>query len=226
MITIYIYDEKLNIIAKPLVNSYEEFMSNPQEIYQEWDSKKHIADTKEFKNPVIVDGELRDKKREEEILLDGKIELLYPGEIIKDGKIEKVEISKGLYKPLWQSPIWIEGAPLEECIEFKRVELKNCREYENNASYQNLNKDLFDADESSKNRMERAEKKYRENPEEKFLWVTADNKTVDITHGELKDIITGIYTRKDRLYRKFTDKLDIIINAKNIEEVKQVIWEA
>ena len=49
MIKVYIYDEKLNIIAKPLVNSYEEFMSNPKEIYQEWDSEKHIADTQEFR---------------------------------------------------------------------------------------------------------------------------------------------------------------------------------
>lgn len=159
-------------------------------------------------------------------MLDGKVELLYPGEIIRDSKIEKIEIPEGLYNPLWKSPEWIEGATLEECIEFKRVELKNCREYENNTSYQNLNKDLFDADENSKNRMERAEKKYRENPEEKFSWVTADNNTVGINHRELKEILVGIYTREDMLYKKFTDKLDIIINAKNIEEVKNIIWEA
>lgn len=225
MITVYIYDEKLNIIAKPLVNSYEEFMSNPQDIYQEWDSEKHIADIQKFKNPVIVEGQLRDKKREEEILLDGKTELLYPGEIIKEGKIEKIEVPKGLYKPFWESPQWIEGATLEECIEFKRIELKECREYENNASYQNLNKDLFDADENSKNRMERAEKKYRDT-EEKFAWITSDNKTININHSELKEILVTIYTREDILYKKFIDKLELIINAKTKEEVKKIIWEA
>ena len=225
MITVYIYDEKLNIIAKPLVNSYEEFMSNPKEIYHEWNSDKHIANTQEFNNPVVVDGQLKNKEREEEILLEGKIELLYPGEVVKDGKIEKVEIPEGLYKPLWQSPIWIEGAMLEECVEFKRIELKNCREYENNASYQNSNKYLFDADENSKNRMERAEVKHR-NSEEKFLWITSDNKTVDINHGELKEILTEIYSREDNLFKKFTEKLDTIIKSKTIDEVKQVIWEA
>lgn len=224
MITVYIYDEKLSIIAKPLVNSYEEFMSNPQGIYQEWDSEKHIADIQEFKNPIIVDGQLRDKKREEEILLDGKEELLYPGEIVKEGKVKKIEIPEGLYKPLWQSPIWIEGSTFEECKEFKRIEMKGIRDKKNEEEIE-YNDDLFDGDLNSKNKLFQASQIFK-GTETKIDWITADNKIAKLEGKDLENIVSLFSTREQELFTRFANRLTDIEFCKDVESIKKIKWEA
>lgn len=222
MITIYIYDENLHIIAKPLVNSYEEFMSNPQVIYHEWDSEKHIADTKEFKNPIIVDGELRSKKREEEILLDGKVELLYPGEIIKDGKIEKIGVPEGLYKPLWESPAWIEDAALEECQEYKRIEMKGIRDNKNEEEIE-YNGNFFDGDLNSKNKLFQASQIFK-GSETEIDWITADNKVTKLIGNDLENIVSLFSTREQQLFTRFADRLTGIESCKDVESVKNIKW--
>lgn len=165
--------------------------------------------------------------------IDGSIEIEYNGELsdIKNyqyinGKLIRNEIPpKEGYKSIYNGIEWIELATLEECIELKRLELKGCRDYENNACFKDASCNLFDADENSKRKLERAELKYRD-IEEELLWITSDNKTVSVNYTKIKEILTGIYIREDILFKKFTDKLDIIINSKTIEEVKNIVWEA
>lgn len=113
---IYIYDIKnLQVVARPIVGSYEEFKAEPTKFYPDWNVTNHISTEVEFQNPIL-DGVIREKTREELILLDGTTELLQDGEYIEDNKIIRVEAPSYLFKKLWnkESNAWEEGASLEE----------------------------------------------------------------------------------------------------------------
>ena len=93
---IVIYDKKsLEIIARPTITNLEDFKSNPNLFYPDWDSEKHIWDEKEYQNPVLENGDLRESTKEE-LYKAGKYTLA-ENELIENGKIKTVELSEFEY---------------------------------------------------------------------------------------------------------------------------------
>ena len=91
-----IYDKKsLEITARPTITNLEEFKSNPNLFYPDWDSEKHIWDEKEYQNPVLENGDLRESTKEE-LYKAGKYTLA-ENELIDNGKIKVVELSEFEY---------------------------------------------------------------------------------------------------------------------------------
>lgn len=114
---IYIYDIKtLTVVARPIVKDYEEFKAKPTKFYPDWDVTNHLSTETEFLNPITDNGVIREKTREELILIDHKIELLQDGEYIENNKIIVTKAPDYLYKKLWnkEAHIWEEGATSEE----------------------------------------------------------------------------------------------------------------
>ncbi|MCQ9626530.1 hypothetical protein HS141_06035 [Cetobacterium somerae] len=122
---IYIYDIKtLQIVARPIVNSYGEFRAEPIKFYPEWDVNNHISTEVEYQNPILDNEIIREKTREELILLDNRIELLQDGEYVENNKIIVVKVPDYLFKKLWnkESNLWEEGATQEDInIEVNRL---------------------------------------------------------------------------------------------------------
>lgn len=114
---IYIYNiENLQVVARPIVNSYGEFKAEPTRYYPEWNISSHISTEIEFQNPILDSGVIREKTREELILSDNKIELLQDGEYIENNKIIRVEAPSCLFKKFWnkENNLWEEGATQED----------------------------------------------------------------------------------------------------------------
>ncbi|MGL5616646.1 MAG: hypothetical protein ACRDD2_10540 [Sarcina sp.] len=114
---IYIYDIKnLQVVARPIVKNYEEFKAEPKKFYPDWDVANHLSAETEFQNPIMDNGVVREKTREELILLDNKTELLQDGEYIENNKIIKIEAPNNLFKKVWNKEVnlWEEGATKEE----------------------------------------------------------------------------------------------------------------
>lgn len=65
-----------------------------------------------LENPIWDNGTLREKSREEQIILDNKIELLYDGEVLRDGGIVKIEPTQEFYMKVWNkvSEVWEESS--------------------------------------------------------------------------------------------------------------------
>ncbi|MGL6113490.1 MAG: hypothetical protein ACRC1R_00485 [Cetobacterium sp.] len=122
---IYIYDIKtLQVVARPIVNSYGEFKAEPTKFYPDWNVTNHLSTEIEFLNPIIDNGVIREKTREELILLDNRIELLQDGEYVENNKIIVVKVPDYLFKKLWnkESNLWEEGATQEDInIEVNRL---------------------------------------------------------------------------------------------------------
>ena len=112
----YIY--KGTELIESLNYTKEEFK---KEWYPKWEDTMIISETK-FYNPILDNGTLREKTREELILLDNKLELLVEGEYISKNKISKKEIPNTLINPIWDKvkSIWKEGATKEELIEERK----------------------------------------------------------------------------------------------------------
>ena len=120
---IYIYDKNLKLIAQPFIKDYEEFKENPIKYYPSWDNTMY-ASLEKYNNPILdkKTGEIREKTREELILLDNKLELLQDGEYVEAGKITVVEAPENLIKKAWNKEvhIWEEGATREELVEERK----------------------------------------------------------------------------------------------------------
>lgn len=116
---IYIYNDKLELIAQPYATSYEDFKNNPALFYPEWKAEFYATQNK-YNNPILSDGALREKTREELILNDNKLELLQDGEYIEQGKIIVVPCPEGLLKKKWDKTahVWGEGTTVEELKEY------------------------------------------------------------------------------------------------------------
>ncbi|WP_130890261.1 hypothetical protein [Fusobacterium ulcerans] len=115
---IYVYNKDLEIIAQPYINSMEEFKENPVLFYPDWDNTMYAA-LEKYNNPILDNAVIREKTREELILLDNKIELLEDGEIIENGEIRKIKKPEG-YKIEWQSPNWVERITREELVAIRK----------------------------------------------------------------------------------------------------------
>lgn len=120
---IYIYNKNLELIGQPFIKDYEEFKENPIKYYPSWDNTMY-ASLEKYNNPVLdkKTGEIREKTREELILIDNKSELLQNGEYVEDGEIIVVEAPDRLIKKIWNKEmhIWEEGATREELIEERK----------------------------------------------------------------------------------------------------------
>ena len=114
---IYIYSLiTLEVVARPIVNSYGEFKDNPTKFYPSWNIADHIPTEVEFQNPLLDSGVIREKTREELILLDNKNELLQDGEYIENNKIIVVVAPDNLFKKVWNKTTnaWEEGATQDD----------------------------------------------------------------------------------------------------------------
>ena len=120
---IYIYNKNLELIGQPFITEYEEFKKNPNKFFPSWEITMY-ASLEKYNNPVLdkKTGEIREKTREELILLDNKLELLQDGEYVENGGIKAVEAPDNLIKKVWnkEAHIWEEGATREELIEERK----------------------------------------------------------------------------------------------------------
>ena len=98
---IYIYNKNLELIGQPFVKNYTEFKEEPIKYYPSWDNTMY-ASLEKYNNPVLdkKTGEIREKTREELILLDNKLELLEDGEYVEAGKIVVVKAPDNLIKKI------------------------------------------------------------------------------------------------------------------------------
>ena len=93
---VVIYDKKsLEIIARPVITNLEEFKSNPNLFYPDWDLEKHIWNEIEYQNPVLENGDVRESTKEE-LYKVGRYTLA-ENELIENGKIKTVELSEFEY---------------------------------------------------------------------------------------------------------------------------------
>ena len=93
---VVIYNKKsLEIIARPIITYLEEFKNSPNLFYPDWDSEKHVWDEKEYENPVLDNGKLREATKEE-LYKAGKYTLA-ENELLENEKIKTVELSEFEY---------------------------------------------------------------------------------------------------------------------------------
>lgn len=125
---IYIYDDKGNFIES-LNYEKEEF---EKEWYTEWKNGYIISEIK-FDNPIVDKEEIREKTREELILLDNRFELLQVGEYVEAGEIIVVKAPDNLIKKVWdkEAHIWKEGTTREELIELRKNKIVEYEKLEN-----------------------------------------------------------------------------------------------
>lgn len=76
----------------------------------------------EIEHPILDNGIIREKTREELVLLNNRLEFLQDGECVKDRKIVYVEAPKDLLRAKWNRDlnIWVEGMTKEEFIEMRK----------------------------------------------------------------------------------------------------------
>ena len=114
----HIYDNNLKFLMT-LNYNYEDFIKEPSKFYPEWQSSFYATQDK-YNSPILSDGALREKTREELILIDNKYELLADGEYIEQEKIIVVLAPKTLLKKVWdkETRTWKERATDEELKEY------------------------------------------------------------------------------------------------------------
>lgn len=210
----------IHIIAPSL----EEFLKNPNEYFSEIASDFTVS-LDRIEEYIIEDNIVREKKREDKILLDGKIELLYDGEYIENLIIKTKEKPEGIYKYIWDKNIyeWLEGLTLDETKEVKRLEMKEIRDSKNEEDIAYGN-DLFDGDLNSKNKLFQASQIFKET-ETEVDWITADNKIAKLKGKDLENIVVLFSTREQDLFTVFADRLTSIESCEDIENVKKIKWE-
>ncbi|BBA51989.1 hypothetical protein FV113G1_23390 [Fusobacterium varium] len=139
---IYIYNKNLELIGQPFITEYEEFKKNPNKFFPNWETTMY-ASLEKYNNPIIdtISENIREKTREELILLDNKLELLQDGEYVETGEIIVVEASENFIKKIWNKEmhIWEEGATREELIEERKNKI---------LEYKKLKDDKKDLEES------------------------------------------------------------------------------
>ncbi|MHD0316460.1 hypothetical protein [Fusobacterium sp. THCT1E2] len=139
---IYIYNKNLKLIGQPFITEYEEFKKNPNKFFPNWETTM-FASLEKYNNPIIdnISRNIREKTREELILLDNKLELLQDGEYVEAGEIIVVEAPDRLIKKIWNKEmhIWEDGATREELIEERKNKI---------LEYKKLKDDKKDLEES------------------------------------------------------------------------------
>ena len=85
----------LEIIARPVISSLENFEKNPNLFFPDFNKENHIFSEIEYQNPVLENGNLRESTKEE-LYKAGKYTLA-ENELIENGKIKAVELSEFEY---------------------------------------------------------------------------------------------------------------------------------
>ena len=85
----------LEIIARPVISSLENFEKNPNLFFPDFNKENHIFSEIEYQNPVLEKGKLRESTKEE-LYKAGKYTLA-ENELIENGKIKTVELSEFEY---------------------------------------------------------------------------------------------------------------------------------
>lgn len=216
---IFIYDENLQIIARPLSPTYEDFVLEPNKFYPYFDANKHIYNSEQFLYAILDNGILRNKTREERILLDNETNLLIQGEYVESNQIKFKSCQNGLYKALWVTPNWIEGATLEETQLIKREELKKERDLStvqpfeyNGVMYQ---ADLVSQDKFFKSMMLN---------ETDINWIALDNTIHLLTHEDFTLIVEGLKEREKQSFIKFNTLYGQVLLCETIDEIKVIVW--
>ena len=113
-----IYNKDLKFIIG-LNYEYEEFIKNTSKYYLSWDPTYYATEQK-YEDPILIEGILREKSREEKILLDKRLDLLADGEYIDQNQIIVVPAPEGLLKKDWdkETHTWKEGATDEELKDY------------------------------------------------------------------------------------------------------------
>lgn len=133
---IYLKNKSEVKLLDTLNYTLEEFKKNPQACYPTWNKETMIASEIKYEYPIIdvETQELREKTREEKILLDNKIELLQDGEYIKKNEIIVVPVPENLIKATWieENHTWIEGMTKDELVKIRTEKILKYSELENN----------------------------------------------------------------------------------------------
>lgn len=88
-----IYDKNtLQVVAHPVVTSFEDFKNNPVLFYPDWDNTRRVCSVTEFQNPILVSGNIREMTKEE-LYAVGKYTLA-DNELVENNKIKTVELSE------------------------------------------------------------------------------------------------------------------------------------
>lgn len=219
---IYIYQNDKLIAGVP-APSLQEFNENPTKYYPPMPEGIFVASTIIYNYPIIEGNTVRNKTREERILLDNELSLLMEGEVIQNNSIVLIQKPTNLIKPIWSYPEWTEGATLEEAKEFKRVELKKHRDEEIYVPYLYSNSHLYDADLDSRNRLFQAQQ-LGVGTNVNINWITYDNQISSVSNEDLNNIVNGIALREQELFSKFSSKYAQILNCTTVEQVKTIIW--
>lgn len=226
---IYIYKNntetnKDELLVGVIAPSLEEFNKNPSKFYPPLPEGLFVASEHCYDHPVIEGSTVREKTREERILIDNELELLYQGEYIDNNEILVKDCPNNLYKPQWVYPNWVEGATLDEVKEEKRIELKKERDKGIYEPYlYELNGHIYDADLDSRNRLFQAQQ-LGVGTTENINWITADNQIAPVSNNDLINIVNGIAFREQELFSKFSNKYNQVLSCITIEEVKSVNW--
>ena len=85
----------LEIIARPVISSLENFEKNPNLFFPDFNKENHIFSEIEYQNPVLDNGKLRESTKEE--LYKARKYILAENELVEDGKIKTVELSEFEY---------------------------------------------------------------------------------------------------------------------------------
>ena len=89
------HKDTLEIIARPVISSLENFEKNPNLFFPDFNKENHIFSEIEYQNPVLEKGKLRESTKEE-LYKAGKYTLA-ENELIENGKIKAVELSEFEY---------------------------------------------------------------------------------------------------------------------------------
>lgn len=217
---IYIYQNN-SLLIGVIAPSLEEFNSNPSKFYPHIPEGVFVTSETRFDYPIIEGNSVRNKTREERILLDNETDLLTQGEYVESNQIKFKECPSGLYKAKWVTPNWVESATLEEVQEFKRVELKNARDTEILSHYLYTNNHIYDTDLDSRNRLFQAQQ-LGVGAETNINWITADNQVSSVSNDDLVNIVNGIAYREQLAFNKFASKYTEVLNCTNIDDVKNI----
>ena len=87
--------DTLEIIARPVISSLEDFKKEPNLFFPDFNKENHIFSEIEYQNPVLENGNLRESTKEE--LYKDRKYTLAENELIENGKIKVVQLSEYEY---------------------------------------------------------------------------------------------------------------------------------
>ena len=215
---IYIYQNNRLLIGV-IAPSLEEFNANPSKFYPHIPEGQFVTSEYKYDYPIIEGNLVRNKTREERILLDNETDLLTQGEYVENNQIKFKECLSGLYKALWSTPNWIEGATLEESQLIKREELKNQRDLSTIQPFE-YNGVLYQADLVSQDKFFKSMMLN----ETDINWIALDNTTHLLTHEDFTLIVEGLKEREKQSFIKFNTLYIQVLLCETIDEIKVIVW--